>query len=218
MRTGIAFLASIVLSANATVARAQYTVDGLALGTRLNFDSASYRETLFVSYSSPSHLLVAEQTIIAEKADLEAKMAQLEADRAAGNAQSNRWESTLYGAFGGLLVVLMAFAIGLLINRRKESISEDQVCGPGTNPLDVSGQAQHREVEIIPHSLPPEIASAEAVLQRELERQVAAINATQDVGEPQNVSALPTPDVDADGLRKAIDGPRARERVQAEEI
>jgi hypothetical protein len=159
-----------------------------------------------------------EQTIIAEKADLEAKMAQLEADRAAGNAQSNRWESTLYGAFGGLLVVLMAFAIGLLINRRKESISEDQVCGPGTNPLDVSGQAQHREVEIIPHSLPPEIASAEAVLQRELERQVAAINATQDVGEPQNVSALPTPDVDADGLRKAIDGPRARERVQAEEI
>jgi hypothetical protein len=160
-----------------------------------------------------------EQTIIAEKADLEAKMARLEAARAAG-AQSSPWESALYGAFGGLLVVLIAFPIGFFINRRKESISEDQVCGPGTDPIRVSGQAQHREVEIIPHALSPEIASAEVVLQLELERQVAAINATQDVidGEAQNVSALPAPDVDADRLSKAIDGPRARKQLQAEEI
>jgi hypothetical protein len=44
MRTAIAFLASIALSANATAASTQYAVDGLALGTRLNFDSGSYRE------------------------------------------------------------------------------------------------------------------------------------------------------------------------------
>jgi hypothetical protein len=44
MRTAIAFLASITLSANATAASTQYAVDGLALGTRLNFDSGSYRE------------------------------------------------------------------------------------------------------------------------------------------------------------------------------
>ena len=43
MRTGIAFLASIVLSANATAAPAEYAVDGLTIGTKLNFDSASYR-------------------------------------------------------------------------------------------------------------------------------------------------------------------------------
>jgi hypothetical protein len=96
--------------------------------------------------------------------------------------------------------------------------AQDQVCEPGSHPVRVSGQAQHREVEIIPHALSPEIASAEVVLQLELERQVAAINATQDVidGQAQNVSALLAPDVDADRLSKAIDGPR--ERLQAAEI
>jgi hypothetical protein len=160
-----------------------------------------------------------EQTIIAEKADLEAKMARLEAARAAG-AQSSPWDSALYGAFGGLLVVLIAFPIGFFINRRKESFSEDQVCGPGTDPIRDSGQTQHRELEIIPRALSPEIASAEGMLQRELERQVAAINATQGGidGEAQNVPALPAPDADVDRLSKAIDGPRARERLQAEEI
>ncbi len=33
----------IVLSANATAAPAEYAVDGLTIGTKLNFDSASYR-------------------------------------------------------------------------------------------------------------------------------------------------------------------------------
>jgi hypothetical protein len=154
-----------------------------------------------------------EQTIGAEKANLEAKMARLEADTAAGNAESSRWESALYGAFGGLFVVVIAFAVGFVVNRRKESISNDQVSELGTNRIDVSGQAQHGE-------LPIEVAAAEALLERELEKQVAAINATQGMidGEPQNVSALAAPDVDADGLTKAIDRARARERVQAEEV
>ena len=120
------------------------------------------------------------QAIVAEKANLEAAIAQLEADRVAANAATSRWENALYGAFGGLFVVLTAFTAGFLINRRKESISKDQVCEPETNPIDVSGQAPHREAEIIPHTLSPELATAKAALQRELEKQVAAINATQD--------------------------------------
>jgi NAD/NADP transhydrogenase alpha subunit len=140
-------------------------------------------------------------------------MARLEADTAAGNAESSRWESALYGAFGGLFVVVAAFAVGFVVTRRKESISNDQVSELGTNRIDVSGQAQHGE-------LPIEVAAAEALLERELEKQVAAINATQGMidGKPQNVSAPAAPDVDPDGLTKAIDPARARERVQAEEI
>jgi len=131
-----------------------------------------------------------EQTIVTEKANLEATIARLEADRVAANAESSRWESALYGAFGGLLVVLTAFTVGFLINRRKESISKDQICEPGTNPIDGSGQAQHSEAEIIPHTLSPEIATAEAALQRELEKQVAAINATQDGADGQDKTQL----------------------------
>jgi hypothetical protein len=121
------------------------------------------------------------QAIVAEKANLEAAIAQLEADRVAANAATSRWENALYGAFGGLFVVLTALTAGFLINRRKESISKDQVCEPETNPIDVSGQAPHREAEIIPHTLSPELATANAALQRELEKQVAAINATHGV-------------------------------------
>jgi hypothetical protein len=43
MRTGIAVLAYVVLYGNA-IAGTEYAVDGLAVGTRLNFGSASYRE------------------------------------------------------------------------------------------------------------------------------------------------------------------------------
>ena len=42
-RTGIAVLAYIVLYGNA-IAATEYAVDGLAVGTRLNFGNASYRE------------------------------------------------------------------------------------------------------------------------------------------------------------------------------
>ena len=42
MRTGIAVLAYIILYGNA--AATEYAVDGLAVGTQLNFSSASYRE------------------------------------------------------------------------------------------------------------------------------------------------------------------------------
>ena len=43
MRTGIVVLAYVVLCGNA-VAATEYAIDGLAVGTQLNFGSASYRE------------------------------------------------------------------------------------------------------------------------------------------------------------------------------
>ena len=44
MRAGIAVLAYVVLAGNAIAAPTEYAVDGLAVGTQLNFGSASYRE------------------------------------------------------------------------------------------------------------------------------------------------------------------------------
>jgi hypothetical protein len=127
-----------------------------------------------------------EQTIAAETAKLEATVARLEADKAAANTEGTRWEGALYGAFGGLFVVLTALTAGFFINRRKQSISNDQVYELGTGPIDVSGQAHHSQAEIMPHTLSPEIAAAGALLERELEKQVAAINATQDAADGQD--------------------------------
>jgi hypothetical protein len=127
-----------------------------------------------------------EQTIAAETAKLEATVARLEADKAAANTEGTRWEGALYGAFGGLFVVLTALTAGFFIDRRKQSISNDQVYELGTGTIDVSGQAHHSQAEIMPHTLSPEIAAAGALLERELEKQVAAINATQDAADGQD--------------------------------
>jgi hypothetical protein len=129
-----------------------------------------------------------EQTRVTEKAKLEATIARLEADRGAADSKTRRWENALYGAIGGLLVVLAASTISFFANRQKQSISKQQVYEPGTNAVDVSAQAQHGEAEIIPHTLSPEIAIAEAAFECELEEQVAAINATQDETDGQDSS------------------------------
>jgi hypothetical protein len=127
-----------------------------------------------------------EQTIVAERARLEATIARVNADKAAANTEGARWEGALYGVFGGLFVVLTALTAGFFINRRKQSISNHQVCELGTQPIDVSGQADHSQGEIMPHTLSPEIAAAGALLERELAKQVAAINATQDAADGQD--------------------------------
>jgi hypothetical protein len=127
-----------------------------------------------------------EQTIVAERAKLEATIARLEADKAAANTEGTRWEGALYGAFGGLFVVLTALTAAFFINRRKQSISNDQVYELGTEAIDVSSQAHHSQAEIMPHTLSPEIAAAGALLERELEKQVAALNATQDAADGQD--------------------------------
>ena len=44
MKANIVVLASVILCGNATAEPAKYAVDGLAVGTQLNFDDASYRQ------------------------------------------------------------------------------------------------------------------------------------------------------------------------------
>src|SRR6266536_1714896 len=44
MRAGIVVLAYVILYGNAIAAPTEYAVDGLAVGTQLNFGSAAYRE------------------------------------------------------------------------------------------------------------------------------------------------------------------------------
>ena len=110
-------------------------------------------------------------------------MAQLEADRAAAaDGRTNRWENTLPGAIGGLFVVLTASIVGFFVDRRKMVASK-----LGTNPIDVSAQHQNSEAEIVPYAGSLTVAGAKVAIERELEQQVAAINATRDkLTEPSN--------------------------------
>jgi len=108
-----------------------------------------------------------EQTSTTAKAELEATMAQLNADRAAvADARTNRWENTLPGAIGGLFVVLTASIVGFFVGRRKMVASRLE-----TDAIDFSAQHQNSEPETVPY------AGAIVAFERELEQQVAAINA-----------------------------------------
>jgi hypothetical protein len=119
-----------------------------------------------------------------ERAKLEATIARLEADKAVANTEGTRWEGALYGAFGGLFVALVALTTGFF--RRKQRISNDQVYELGTQPIDVSGQAHHSQAEIKPHTFSPGTAAAGALLELELEKHVAALNATQHAADGQD--------------------------------
>jgi chromosome segregation ATPase len=108
-----------------------------------------------------------EQTSVAAQDELEATMAQLDADRAAAaDARTNRWENTLPGAIGGLFVVLTASIVGFFVERRKTVASRLE-----TGAIDLSAQHQNSELEAVPY------AGAIVAFERELEQQVAAINA-----------------------------------------
>jgi hypothetical protein len=108
-----------------------------------------------------------EQARVAEKRTSDALIAQLRADKVAG-AKTSRWEIALYGSIGGVLVVLTSSAIGLLINGGNASASNKTVEKRRRKPIEVSGS-----------TLSPEIAISEAMFERDLEREVAAINGTQ---------------------------------------
>jgi hypothetical protein len=121
-----------------------------------------------------------EQAKVVEKAKLDATIARLKADQPVANAKGSRWENALYGSIGGLLVALTASTIGFLVKRQKAGSSKQQICEPGTSPVETSGQAQSSEARIISPALTPTIAISEVALESELEAQVAAINAAQD--------------------------------------
>jgi hypothetical protein len=104
----------------------------------------------------------------------DALVAQVRADKVAAGAKSSRWENALYGSVGGLIVVLTASAIGFLMNRRKTSVSKQQVWKLGTTkPIEASPHCQKSEAELKPSALSPEIAILEAAFERELVEKVA---------------------------------------------
>jgi len=109
-----------------------------------------------------------EQARIAEKRTSDALIAQLRADKVAAGAKTSRWEIALYGSVGGVLVVLTSSAIGFLINGSNASASKKPVEKRRRKPIEVSGS-----------TLSPEIAISEAAFERDLEREVAAINGAQ---------------------------------------
>jgi hypothetical protein len=83
----------------------------------------------------------------------------------------------LYGSIGGLLAALVASAIGVFVNRRRARVSKQQVC-----ELEIeAAKSRNIEAEIGPLALSPEIAISETEFGRELQEQVSAINAAQDV-------------------------------------
>jgi hypothetical protein len=102
-----------------------------------------------------------EQARTAEKAASNALIAQLRAEKAAAGPKASRWEIVLYGAVGGVLFFLITSAIGFLIKRG--SVSKTQ-----TKPIEVQASAG-----------PAGIAISEAAFERDLEEQVAAINAAK---------------------------------------
>ena len=106
-----------------------------------------------------------EQARIAEKRTSDALIAQLQV---AAGAKRSRWEIALYGSVGGVLVVLTSSAIGFLISGGNASASKKPIEKTRRKPIEVSGS-----------TLSPEIALSEAAFERDLEREVAAINGAQ---------------------------------------
>jgi ribosomal protein L9 len=113
-----------------------------------------------------------ERARIAEKMTSDALVAQVRADKVAAGAKSSRWENALYGSVGGLIVVLTACAIGFLMNRRKATVSKQQVWKLGTKPIDASPHCQKSEAEPEPSALSSETAIFEASFERELVEKV----------------------------------------------
>jgi hypothetical protein len=115
-----------------------------------------------------------EQYIAAQKAKLDGTLV-----RRHNIVENIRWENALYGSIGGLLITLAGFAIGFLVNRRKERVWKRQVCELGATPVNASTKSQNSEVEIGSHAVSPETAFSKTAFGRGLEKQVAVINAAR---------------------------------------
>jgi hypothetical protein len=121
------------------------------------------------------------------EANRAAVMARLEAERtAAADARASRWENTLPGAIGGMLVLLASSIVGFFADRRKTIAMK-----LGTTQIDVSAQHQNSEPEIMPYTGSLTIAGAKVAFERELEQQVAAINAPRNkLTDPNSYSSM----------------------------
>jgi hypothetical protein len=110
----------------------------------------------------------AEQARVAENASSHALIGQLRAEKAATGTKIPRWEIVLYGAIGGVLFFLMTSAIGFLIKRGNASVSSKPVEKMRTKPIEVQPSAGSAEIAI-----------SQAAFVRDLEEEVATINAAK---------------------------------------
>jgi hypothetical protein len=111
------------------------------------------------------------QAGVAEKAKSDAATAGLQESAAVATATAMRWEGALYGAIGGLLVALTLSAVGFFMSRQRRRKAE-------TTPILALAQPQTSKPELELFASSPAISIAEDIFGRELEEQVAAINAT----------------------------------------
>jgi hypothetical protein len=109
-----------------------------------------------------------EQARTAEKAASNALIAQLRAEKAAAGPKASRWEIVLYGAVGGVLFFLITSAIGFLIKRGNASKSSKPAEKMRTKPIEVQPSAGSAEIAI-----------SQAAFVRDLEEEVATINAAK---------------------------------------
>jgi hypothetical protein len=112
----------------------------------------------------------AEQARAAEKTTSDALIAQLRANKIAAGVKRSPWEIALYGSIGGVFVVLASSTMGFLIRRRNASDSKRPAEKAQTKPIDVWASP-----------FPPGIAISETAFERDLEQEVAAINAVRAV-------------------------------------
>jgi hypothetical protein len=120
-----------------------------------------------------------EQSRIAEKASSNALIAQLRADKAATGSKISRWEIVLYGSVGGVLFFLITSAIGSLIKRGNAIVSAKPVEKTRTKPIEVTAQSQDRPTPRQPSAGSAGISISEAAFERDLEEEVATINAAK---------------------------------------
>jgi hypothetical protein len=132
-----------------------------------------------------------EQAGIAQKAELDAAIAQLKADQPAGSSTSSRWENAMYGSIGGLLVALTGFGLGFIVKRLKRAQPDPQSCELPVNTAETAELPQSSETESIAPALSPTIAISEAAFESELEEQVVAINELEDETAPPLSSGEP---------------------------
>jgi hypothetical protein len=132
-----------------------------------------------------------EQAGLAQKAELDAAIAQLKADQPAGSSTSSRWENAMYGSIGGLLVALTGFGLGFIVKRLKRAQPDPQSCELPVNTAETAELPQSSETESIAPALSPTIAISEAAFESELEEQVVAINELEDETAPPLSSGEP---------------------------
>lgn len=149
-------------------------VDRLALVQRierLQDKLASAGTTIAELEKGKAAAQAAQMEAVKARRDAEKRIAQLEASGAAtAPVKNRRWETALYGALGGLVMVLSASTMGFFWKRYTERSSL-------TNPSETPAQSSSTE-DLETFVASPALAIAEDAFGRELEQQVAALNAT----------------------------------------